>query len=98
MLRFILIFGMALLWLCAPANAKNKPKPPAISACYRKICITNLRWGKPSSFDGTLSPYIEGTLVNGSSVTLQSATLHFALKPGESERTSSGLPRRVMDQ
>ena len=36
MYRFIPLFGMALLWL---VDAKDKPKPPAISVCYGKICI-----------------------------------------------------------
>ena len=39
MYRFTPVFGMALLRLVGPAHAKDKPKPPAISVCYGKICI-----------------------------------------------------------
>ena len=84
MFRFILIFGMALLSLGPPAIAKDKPKPPAISACYGKICLAKLRWGRPSMFDDTRSPYIEGTLVNGSNTPLRGAAVRFALQRGES--------------
>ena len=80
--RLTPLFGTALLWLAGPAHAKDKPKPLAISACYGKMCITNLRWGRPSSFDGTYSPYLEGTLVNGSAATLRSPSLTFGLKAG----------------
>ena len=83
MYRFTPLFGLALLWLAAPAHAKDKPNPPAISACYGKICITDLRWRKPTSFDRMSLPAIEGSLFNGSATPLRSLDVEFALKAGQ---------------
>jgi hypothetical protein len=43
---------MALLWLAAPAHAKDTPKLPAISAPYGKICIK--RDGRPGQVSQTV--------------------------------------------
>ena len=83
MYRLTPLFCIALLWLAAPAQAKDKPKPLEISGCYGKICIHHLRWRRPSSFEGTDRPNIEGVLVNGSAATLNNVSVSFALKSSE---------------
>jgi hypothetical protein len=81
--RLTPLFCIALLWLAAPAHAKDKPKPLEISACYGKICIHHLRWRRPSSFEGTDRPNIEGVLGSGTAATLQSISVSFALKSAD---------------
>src|SRR5581483_4575347 len=89
MYRFLLILGMALLWLDGPAFSKDKPKPPAISDCFGKICVTNLRWKRPNGFD-SFDPYIEGVLVNGTAALLRSPSLTFTLTAGNASLGTAG--------
>ena len=74
--RFTLAAGIALL--CLPANAAPKPRPPAISVCFEKVCLVGLHWERPEDSNSSL-PSISGTLVNRSALTLSTIAVTFNL-------------------
>src|SRR5690349_494259 len=78
MRRLILAAGCSLLVL--PQSVPAKPKPPAISACYRTLCLNGLRWFEPES--GALLPSILGQFHNGSSSTLTNVSVSFSMRTG----------------
>ena len=80
--RSIIVLGLALLWLPS-ARSEPKPKPPAISACRGRICLTGLVWRKPTYYNTYSMPVIEGLFLNRSASAITNVKVEFALKSGE---------------
>jgi hypothetical protein len=81
MKRWIVLSFTLLLWL-EPQSWAKKPQPPAISACYDRICIVNLRWRLPNILRDQPFQTIDGVLINQSDATMSLVHLGFALKSG----------------